>query len=284
MKTLFKLMLVALALFSCSNEQADEFLTADAKLNVQRLPKKTNIILRPTAVNSNPIGNIMQPLAPLPDGIELPADNNGGLVDWDGDGQIDDLVTQEQSCNAPYRQSIFYVYLNGTDKHAINYTSGKATILGFADVNGDGTMDIITEWGRPTNYNAEVDIYGNYTVIDGNYQFGTLSQYNVGYNVIGRYPLSTAEILSSMEVSEVEKGQPNNLVWDLSDYGYEDYTFYVDFWEGNDIGDGKYYGQTWTYGYWGFYFDDRLTKGQTYTISFRYMDNCERLDVSFVNN
>jgi len=283
------LFLSILLVFGCSTDEAvqspaeAELQTASMRLLQPRLPKRTNIILRPTAVNNNPVGRYME--TPIPyDGIleVIPSD---GLVDWDNDGDLD-LITQEYGCETAFRQYVFYVSIDQdpNQKVAICYTASRATILGFEDVNGDGYQDVLLYGGKTRAYNAELDIYGNYTIENNSYVFEPVSYFNVGINTEGQYPLSTTEILASMEVSEVENGQPNNLVWDLSAYGYHAYTFYVDFWEGQNIGDGQYYGQTWTYGFWGFYFNDRLARNQEYTISFRYMDNCDRLNVTFINN
>lgn len=267
MKKLLLLALIMLTL-SCSNDtietnETNENLDNQTFEKGKPAPKKRNIVLTPTAVNNNTIGRIMQ--TPVEYTGDLPITDNGGLVDWDNDGTIDDQIVINTRCYFPKTFTEISVFLNGTDEHIINYSSRfGTTVLGFVDADNDGDMDVIFEGGNPYCYN------------DG----GVFSQYNVGYNVEGQYPLSTKDILTNMVVTSVAKN-PNNLIWDLSAYGYECYTFHVYFFN-KDLKD---YRQTTTYGEWGFFFNKKLTSGDTYVLRFTNVeDNCENLEVEFVYN
>lgn len=110
----------------------------------------------------------------------------------------------------------------------------------------------------------------------------TKSQYNVGYNTFGQYPLTTLEIVSQMVVRDVPKGRINNVKWDLSEYGYNCYVFYMDLIEGTSWETKTDYFGNWPgYGEWGFYNNDGFQKNTIYTVAFRYLDNGKTYNLNF---
>lgn len=280
------LVLAALLIMGCSTEnleifEQDALVTADAKANIEKGKPNTNgngngqrKVMKLTAsnetfriANTNEIGRIMKTPEALPEGFVLPTDDNGGYVDWDNDGEADDLIVITDDCYWPMTKVTISVFLNGTDEHAINYNSRFYTeLLGFADVNSDGFMDIILYGGNSNDYNNGEPY----------------SYYNVGYNVEGQYPLPTKDILMGLQPS-TQTRNVNYLVWDIREFGYEHYSFHVHLFEGTVFGEGEVMGQIPTYGEHGFPIPFPLTPGQLYTLRFEKMnDNCEYLDVTFV--
>lgn len=265
-----KLLLLLLFLaFSCSTNdtiktEIVEDTTTFAK-GKPTIPKKKSLVIAPTIINTNAVGRIME--QPVDYTGTLPVDDNGGLVDWDNDGNVNDLVIITSNGVS--------VLLNGTNEFTINYSIRRgAILLGFIDVDNDGDMDIITKGGNPNCYDG---VIGDLSDTDR-----PSSTYNVGYNVVGQYPLPTGDILNSMVVREVEKGKINNIKWDLSTFGYECNVFSIDLWEGDGLFPGtKYFGNWPGYGEWGFYNSDGFKKNTVYTLRFRYEDNGEHVYVHF---
>lgn len=201
------LFLSILLIFGCSTEvdsvKQDAVIEAAAKGKPTKAQK--TILLKPTVVNNNEVGNIM--LNPVEYTGTLPAETN--IVDWDGDGQVDDIVEYSWRCYFPRTFGEVRVLLNGTDEVLVNITVGYGlNIYGFDDVNNDGTQDIIFwRYSRDADYNL-------------------ITVYSVGYNVQGQYPLPLADIIGSLEVFESDRN-PERVLWDLSDYGIDYMVFHV---------------------------------------------------------
>lgn len=222
----------------CGTDEIETFDSSDEKTTLTGIVKrgkpvkapKRVILLQPTVDNINEVGNIM--LEPTEYTGSLPTDDNGGLVDWDGDGQVDDLVFLENRCYFPKTFVEAKVLLNGTDEKIVSYqVRYPAIILGFDDVNGDGTQDVILQGGNPNRYN----------------QGEEYSTYNVAYNVEDQYPISLEEIIASLEPTN-SVNNPQWIQWDLSDYGYDAHPFHVRLNGPNLVNT-----QTSTYGEWGYY-------------------------------
>ena len=265
------ILLLTFLVFACTTDNLgvdQDAITQEAQLKGPKPPKKKSVVLTPTIVNTNPIGRIME--TPVDYNGTIPTDNNGGLVDWDNDGNVDDLIV----INREFNHTTVSVFLNGTDEIAINYSSSNATLLGFIDVNGDGYMDVITEYGNPNCYDGTI---GDLSDIER-----PANQYNVGYNVEGQYPLSRTEILSGPIDIFVPNGKINNIKWDLSDYGFECYRFRLEVFGPNYPGDGSDYLGMWSgYGEWGFWTGNSLKKNKIYTIYFRDIDNGNAVGIEF---
>ena len=287
-------------MLSCSEEQiTSDIVTGDVETFAKGkplVPKKTSIVLAPPSGLNNPNGQgrYMATLQEYDGDVtllndvitnvswglpEYPDYNQGtsGVVDWDHIGGVNDVVSILRVSRTFWSGYKVTVLLNGTDEVVVNYNIRGGKLLGFADANNDGWMDIITEYGIPTCYDG---VIGDLSDTDR-----TASQYNVGYNLYGQYPLSTLEIISSMTVREVEKGRINNVKWDLSDYGYHCYVFYMDLLEGESWETKTDYFGNWPgYGEWGFYNNDGFSKNTTYTLRFRYLDNEEPYNLHFQIN
>lgn len=284
MKTKMILMLILILGFSCNAPELETEaqlteVNAKGQKGKKKVAKRTinfepaTPLVNARAVNNNEVGRIM--LEPTDYTGELPLDNNGGLVDWDNDGQADDLIVIENRCFFPRTFSTVSVLLNGTDKKVISYsTAFGATVLGFSDVDNDGFQDIIFEGGNHYFYNGST--YGEtFTPID------SYSQFNVGYNREGQYPLSLKEIIESLEITSVDPN-PEAITWDLSEYGIEAYPFHIRVVE---ISTG-FSVQTTTYGEWGFYnfspTGNNIKPGEPYILRFTNLgDNCTDIDVEF---
>ena len=294
MKKLIVFMMALGLMLSCSEEQiTSDIVTEDATETFAKgkplVPKKTSIVLAPTAVNTNIEGRYMATLQEY-DG-ELPTDeitnvswglpeypnyNQGtsGVVDWDQNG-VDDIVSVLRVGRTWWSDYKVTVKLNGSNEEiGINYNIQGGKLLGFKDVNGDTFPDIIMEYGIPACYDG---VIGDLSDTER-----TASQYNVGYNTFGQYPLTTLEIVSSMVVRDVPKGRINNVKWDLSEYGYNCYVFYLDLLEGTSWETRTDYFGNWPgYSEWGFYNDDSMNKNTVYTLRFRYLDNGEVYNLNF---
>lgn len=286
---LFLLLSIFLIIGCTSDSLTPDLQTADLK--TPRVPKKTSIVLAPPVnlPNNNEVGRIMATLQEY-DG-ELPTDeitnvswglpeypnyNQGtsGVVDWDQNG-VNDIVSVLRVGRTFWSDYKVTVKLNGSNEEiGINYNIQGGKLLGFKDVNNDGFPDIIMEYGKPNCYDG---VIGDLSDTEQ-----TKSRYNVGYNISGQYPLTTLEIVSSMVVRDVPKGRINNVKWDLSEYGYGCYVFYLDLLEGTSWETMTDYFGNWPgYGEWGFYNSDGLTKNTVYTLRFRYLDNGEAYNLNF---
>jgi hypothetical protein len=265
------IILSTILIFACSpiaEETIIQEVQTEAQLKGPKPPKKTSIVITPTIENTNSVGRIME--TPVDYNGTLPADDNGGLVDWDNDGDIDDLIVITREFN----HTTVSVLLNGTEEIAINYSSSNATLLGFIDANNDGYMDVITEYGNPNCYDGTI---GDLSDIER-----PANQYNVGLNVEGQYPLSRTEILSGPIDIFVPNGKVNNIKWDLSDYGFECYQFRLEVFGPDYPNDGNDYFGMWTgYGEWGYWTGNRLKKNKTYRIDFRDIDNGNAVTIEF---
>lgn len=202
----------------------------------------------------------------------LPTDNNGGLVDWDGDGLEDDLIEYHTRCYFPRSFASVTVSIDGENPRVINNSIAfGATLLGFVDADNDGDMDIIWEGGNHYRYNSET-----FGTADETY-----SQYNVGYNTFAEEPTPLADLVASLVV-EQSVNNPNFVRWDLGPQ-YDAYIFHVKWHEIDTVGNviSPYY-QTHTYGEWGIeasYFGP----GQTWVITFSNVaEPCD--DVSIIVN
>lgn len=244
-----------------------------------KVTKKRNIVLTPTAINNNEIGRIAEtPVEftgklPIDDGTLIDTNNDGaydtGFVDWNNDTIEDKItITNDPSNFGP----VITVFLSGIEEHVINYSLEsrwaaiqlKVGILGFEDINGNGFKDIILQGGNPYLYDGNS--------LDQELAKEEYSPYNVAYNVSDQYPLSTSEIVESLVVTSVDR-RPNNLVWDLSEYGHECARFQVSFYN-KTIGDFR---QTKVYGEFGFFYNKKFISGDTYELRFS-----ENLLVNFV--
>ena len=255
MKTILKMMLIAMVLFSCSNEQTEQLQTADAKANLNKGKKQRSVYLKAfrqdnqrTALNGRVVSEPVEYTGAL---------DYDDFIDWDNDGTNDEVVLV-QRCYFP--RTFVEVTVNGTPVgYAVSY---YAKILGFKDVDGDGFKDIIFEGGNPWAYN------------DGE----AYSPINVGYNVAGdAVPLK--DIVQSLVIDATDPN-PEYIKWDLSAYGIHNFSFHVRLLGKTDttlLGS-----QTTTYGEWGYYSFNKLTQGETYILRFTNLgDDCSEIDVEF---
>lgn len=266
---------MALTVLSCGTDPISKEEIAIASLKGGKGKNKT-LVLSPvfnTAGRSAATGRIME--TPVDYTGTLPTDNNNGVVDWDNDG-TDDVVEIKTSNPGSYPFHTYEVDVNGV---SVNNSLTYAKLLGFADVDGDGYRDIITEGGNPYCY-------------DSIPRYETYSRYNVGYNRPGDQPPPTVDLLKSLAVTSVDRGAINCVIWDLTAYGYECYPFYVDLFEGipSEVltPEGYYigpknFGQSIVYGDEGFIITNNghLQAGHTYTLRFRYVDGGNPVDVIF---
>lgn len=257
MKKTFMLILFSLLLFGCSTETMEVQEENSSLLSKGKPVDKEStriVLLKPTIQNNNEVGRIM--LEPIEYTGELPINDNGGLVDWDGDGFVDDLVIITHECYFPRTFAKTSVFIDGINEKVIHYNGQIGEILGFKDVDNDGDMDVIFYKGNPRRYNEGEEF----------------SYYNVGLNVEGQYPLPLKDIIQSLEVVQTHN-KPEWIKWDLSDYGYEATPFYV---ASNGVSTG-------TYGEWGLVGSSFGFKGgNTYTLRFANLDdNCGDILVDF---
>ena len=248
---------MALFMLSCSNEQIEQFETADAKANKGK-PQRS-VYLKPFVQSNLRAFNgriLEQPVAYTGD-FDL-----SDVIDFDNDG-VTDEVTLNQRCYFP--RTFLEVLVNG---EVVSYsTNYGAKILGFKDVDLDGFTDVIYQYGASQAYNHG-EVY---------------SEFNVGYNKEGNaVPLK--DIVQSLVISTADTN-PEYIKWDLSAYGIKNYTFHV-FLYNKNTNDGYGYQQTTTYGEFGFYSLNRLTVGETYILRFTNLndtleDSCDDIFVEF---
>lgn len=227
------LFLSILLIFGCSSDNlSTSDLEATQALEAKPEKAKKAVVLTPTVENTNPVGRIM--LEPENYTDALPLDDNGGFTDWDGDGLEDDLVVINHSCYFPKSVGWVSVFIDGTDEVIVSYAVRWSTqLVGFSDVDNDGDMDLILRYAKYYPYNH----VGSYTA----------SEYHVGLNEEGQYPLKPGVILESLAVQDLPNGNgPIDVVkWDLSGYGLTNYPVHVFF------GVVGTWVQTSTYGEWG---------------------------------
>lgn len=223
-------------------------------------------------LSTDAITNVM--LDPVEYSGALPTDNNGGFVDWDGDGLSDDYIEYNWRCYYPRSFAWVDVYIdNGETPLTINNSIAfGAELLGFDDVNGDGTQDAIWQGGNHRKYNP-----------DDNGLIEPYSEYNVGFNIIGEEPTPLDILFSELSIS-VSVNNPDFVRWDLGDQ-YEGYVFHV-YWREVDpvtlepiptsVG-----WQTLTYGDWGIGMS-HLTPGATFLLRATNLgDDCSDIIIYF---
>lgn len=262
MKKLIYVM-VAFLMFGCST---DNILKTEQTLERGKGKKERVALLTlpQGSISSMAVTNVMRD--PIEYTGELPATDNGGFVDWDNDGQVDDLIVLEQRCYFPRTFTDVVCYYNGTDRQVINNSIAfGAVLLGFDDVDNDGDQDIIFEGGNHYLYN----------------QGETYSQYNVGLNELAEEPTPLADLVSSLTLTS-SVANPDFVRWDLGGQ-YEGYVFHVVWFEvdvnGNVI--SPYY-QTHTYGEWGIYAPNTLLPNANYIIRFTNLgEDCSDVDINF---
>jgi len=102
----------------------------------------------------------------------------------------------------------------------------------------------------------------------------------LGYNRAGEFPLSLAEIVKSLVITSVDLN-PEFIKWDLSAFGYHNFTFHV-FLYNKTLSDGYGYTQTTTYGEFGFHTKDRIILGDDYEMDFTNLGpDCTPVKVTF---
>lgn len=203
---------------------------------------------------------------------ELPTDDNGGLVDWDSDGQVDDLIVVEQRCYFPRTFTRVYALIDGVNEQLINNSIAfGAELLGFDDVNGDGLQDIIWAGGNHYRYNSLV--FGQ---SDEQY-----SPYNVGYNSIQEEPTPLADLVSQLTLAQ-SVNNPDYVRWDLGSQ-YDAYVFHVVARRFEQLNDSvPQVTQTHTYGEWGIYAPSMFQGGGLFEIEFTNLgEDCTPITINF---
>lgn len=200
------------------------------------------------------ITNVMRDPVTIPDTYTQPLPEPIGqfaVVDWNGDG-IDDEFEIHTKCYWP--RSFSWVTVNGETIN--NSIAVGASILGFDDVNGDGTLDVLLAGGNHRQYNAIDGINNGPTEGEITEPY---SPYNVGYNVVDETPSSIASLLDELVVVQ-DVNNPDFVRWDLGHFingvsQYEAYAFHVMWREVDPVTlefiPGTLYLQTVTYGEWG---------------------------------
>jgi hypothetical protein len=247
------LMMTALIMIGCTVPETEVLSTVDAKANIERKGKKERGIYMKPLITSNQrlaANRVVSELEPYNGDFNL-----SETVDFDNDG-VNDEVTINQKCYFP--RTFANITVNG---EIVSYNiQFNAVILGYQDVNNDGFTDIIFEGGKSIAYN-----HGE-----------TYSEFNVGYNLSGQAtPLK--DVVQSLVITSVDPN-PEFIRWDLSEFGYNNFTFHV-FLFNKSLND---YEQTTTYGEFGFYYKDKIIQGDVYILRFTNLgDNCSSVDVEF---